>query len=69
MALAWLLIAAKCALVWWAVDKWTIPFHPAWIVGPTLVFAAIASALWAFHQPEAGAADTGRFQSLKSSGL
>lgn len=43
---AWLLILAKCALVWWAVAHWQVPFHPAWIVIPTLLFAALATALW-----------------------
>lgn len=42
----WLLILAKCALVWWAMVHWQVPFHPAWIVIPTLLFAALATGLW-----------------------
>jgi hypothetical protein len=42
----WLLILAKCALVWWAMVHWNVPFHPAWIVLPTLLFAGLATLLW-----------------------
>lgn len=42
----WLLILAKCALVWWAMVRWHVPFHPAWIVLPTLLFAGLATLLW-----------------------
>jgi hypothetical protein len=50
MAIAWLVILAKCVLVWWAIDRWRVPFHPIWVVGPTLVFAALATLLWLSHQ-------------------
>lgn len=46
MAAAWVVIAVKCALVWWAMAHWSVPFHPLWIVGPTLAFAALATMLW-----------------------
>ena len=39
-------ILVKCALVWWAMVHWHVPFHPAWIVLPTLLFAALATMLW-----------------------
>ena len=42
----WIAILAKCSLVWWAMLHWHVPFHPAWIVGPTLLFALLATALW-----------------------
>lgn len=42
----WMLILAKCSLVWWAIIHWNVPFHPAWIVLPTLLFAALATVLW-----------------------
>ena len=50
--LAWIVIVAKCVLVWWAMAHWRVPFHPMWIVGPTLVFAALASVLWVTHREE-----------------
>lgn len=52
MAIAWLLIAIKCVLVWWAVGHWHMPFHPMWIVAPTLVFAALATGLWLTHHED-----------------
>lgn len=49
MLVAWLLVLVKCVLVWWAMLHWQIPFHPLWIVAPTLLFAALASLIWATH--------------------
>jgi len=43
---AWILILAKCELVWWAMTRWHVPFHPAWIIAPTLLLAALATVLW-----------------------
>ena len=42
---AWILILVKCAIVWWAIGHWQVPVHPAWIVLPTLLFAALATVL------------------------
>lgn len=42
----WLAILVKCALVWWAMIHWHVPFHPGWIVVPTLLFALLATGLW-----------------------
>lgn len=52
MAIAWLVILAKCVLVWWAIGHWNVPFHPLWVVGPTLVFAGLATLLWLAHTPD-----------------
>ena len=52
MSVAWVLIAAKCVLVWWAMLHWRMPFHPLWIVAPTLVFAGVATLLWLTHKEE-----------------
>ena len=52
MGVAWLLILVKCVIVWWAIDHWHMPFHAAWIIGPTLAFAALASLLWVTHARE-----------------
>ena len=46
MAVAWLLIAVKCGLVWWAVNHWSMPFHPLWIIAPTIAFAGLATLRW-----------------------
>lgn len=45
MLIAWILVAAKCAWVAWAVGRWDIPMHAAWIILPTLAFALLATAL------------------------
>lgn len=50
MISAWIAILVKCALVIWAVDRWHMPFHAAWVVVPTLIFAALATLLWVAHR-------------------
>jgi hypothetical protein len=52
MAMAWILILAKCILIWWAVEHWQVPVHAFWVIGPTLVFAGLASLLWLTHARE-----------------
>jgi hypothetical protein len=52
MGIAWIIIFVKCVVVWWAIEHWQMPFHPAWIIGPTLAFAALASLLWLTHARE-----------------
>lgn len=52
MGIAWGLILAKCALVAWAISRWSVPVNPAWIILPTLAFAALATVLWLTHREE-----------------
>ena len=52
MTIAWVLIAMKCVLVWWAMNHWNVPFHPLWVIGPTLMFAALVTAIWATHEED-----------------
>ena len=52
MAIAWMVILVKCVLVWWAIEHWNVPFHPLWVVGPTLIFAGLATLLWLAHTPD-----------------
>ena len=52
VAIGWALIAVKCTLVWWAMVHWSVPFHPMWIVGPTLLFALLATVLWLTHHED-----------------
>jgi len=52
VAIAWSLIGLKCTLVWWAMLHWNVPFHPMWIVGPTLAFALLATTLWLVHHED-----------------
>ena len=43
---AWLLIAAKCALVAWAVSRWSVPVNAGWVIWPTVLFGLLATGLW-----------------------
>lgn len=52
MAVAWVLIAVKCVLVWWAMNHWAFATHPLWVVGPTLLFAALVTAILLTHHSE-----------------
>lgn len=44
--LAWVLIAIKSAVVLWAVPHYHIPFSPFWVIGPTVIFAALCTAVY-----------------------
>lgn len=46
LAVAWVLILAKCAVVAWAIDHWSVPIRPAWIIVPTLIIATLATSIW-----------------------
>ncbi len=52
MAAAWAVIVVKCLLVWWAIDHWHVALNPWWVVGPTLGFAVLVTALWLTHHEE-----------------
>ncbi|HWA85348.1 MAG TPA: hypothetical protein VG710_03935 [Opitutus sp.] len=52
MGMAWIVVLAKCAWVWWAVEHWNMRFHPLWVIGPTLVFALLITALWFTHHED-----------------
>ena len=49
LGVAWLAIAVKCAVVWWASPHYHVPIHPMWIIGPTLFFAGWVTVLWTTH--------------------
>ena len=42
----WVIIAIKCVVVTWAVRHYAIPFNPLWVVGPTVFFAALCTAVY-----------------------
>lgn len=46
IAVGWILIATKCTAMWWAIETYSVPIHPLWLVGPTLVFGLLATALY-----------------------
>lgn len=46
LAIAWVVILAKCVAVNWAVDHWDMDIRAAWVIVPTLIFAATATLLF-----------------------
>ena len=42
----WLVITAKCLLVIWAIDHWGVPFHPYLVIVPTILMAALCTAVY-----------------------
>ena len=44
--LGWVLIALKTVFVLWAVPHYHIPFSPYWVVVPTVIFAALCTAVY-----------------------
>jgi hypothetical protein len=46
LALAWVLIALKSALVIWAVERYHIPFNPLWVIVPTVAFAGLCTLVY-----------------------
>jgi hypothetical protein len=42
----WLLIVVKCFVVIWVMDHWAVPFHPYWIIVPTILMAALGTAIY-----------------------
>lgn len=42
----WVVIAAKCAGVWWVMRHFRVPIHPLWVVVPTVMFAAVCTAVY-----------------------
>ena len=44
--ICWALVAAKCAIVAWAVPHYHIPFNALWVIGPTVSFAGLATAVY-----------------------
>lgn len=43
LALGWLLIAVKSVAMFWLVGRYDMPFNAWWIVGPTLLAAAVCT--------------------------
>lgn len=42
----WLLLVVKCFVVIWVIRRWAVPFHPYWIIAPTILMAALGTALY-----------------------
>lgn len=44
--ICWGIIVFKSLAVVWAVQHYRIPFSPFWVIGPTVGFAALATAAY-----------------------
>ena len=42
----WLLIVIKCFVIIWAINHWAVPIHPYWITVPTILMAALCTAVY-----------------------
>lgn len=47
--ICWLLIAGKCWLVMWAVEKYHMKFNALWVNAPTVTFALMCTAIYFFR--------------------
>ncbi len=46
----WMLIATKCELVIWLVDKYHMKFSPLWVNAPTVCFALLCTAVYFWRE-------------------
>jgi hypothetical protein len=46
IVIGWALIVVKSAFIWWACANYTVPFHPAWIIAPTVMFGLLCTAVY-----------------------
>jgi len=44
----WALIAAKSVFVWWACIHYALPFHPLWVIVPTVTFGALCTGVYLY---------------------
>jgi hypothetical protein len=46
LGIGWLLVLAKCVLVWWTCHTYSVPVHPAWVIIPTLLGAILCTVVY-----------------------
>ena len=46
----WIVIAVKCAAVWWIMKHYHVPIQPIWVVGPTVIFAALCTGVYYWRE-------------------
>jgi hypothetical protein len=49
LAFGWGLIALKTAVVLWAFPHYHIPVNVLWVIAPTVIFAALCTALYVWR--------------------
>ena len=46
IAICWVLIVLKSAAVVWLFGHYHVPVNPLWVIGPTVAFAALCTAVY-----------------------
>ncbi|MEO6875063.1 MAG: hypothetical protein ABI222_09600 [Opitutaceae bacterium] len=46
IVLGWEFIVLKSVFVIWAVQKYHLPFNPAWVIAPTVIFALLCTGVY-----------------------
>ncbi|MEO7598369.1 MAG: hypothetical protein ABIV50_05525 [Opitutus sp.] len=46
----WILIAAKCGLIVWLIERYHMKLNPLWVNGPTIAFALLCTAVYFFRE-------------------
>jgi hypothetical protein len=46
LAICWIVIGLKCALVAWAIPHYHVPFSPLWVILPTVFFAGTVTMVY-----------------------
>lgn len=46
LAICWAIIALKSAAVVWLFGRYHVPVSPAWVIVPTVVFAALCTVVY-----------------------
>jgi hypothetical protein len=44
----WILIGIKSIIVWWACAHYALPFHPLWVIVPTLAFGTLCTGVYLY---------------------
>lgn len=42
----WVLIAGKCWLVTWLIERYRVPINPLWVVVPSVLFALLCTVVY-----------------------
>jgi hypothetical protein len=45
-AICWVLIVIKSFAVIWLFDRYHVPVNPLWVIAPTVIFAALCTAVY-----------------------
>jgi membrane protein YdbS with pleckstrin-like domain len=46
IAVCWVLIVIKSFAVVWLFNRYHVPVNPLWVIGPTIIFAALCTVVY-----------------------